>query len=161
MIAKISRWWFPREMNNDIERMTGLIDDLRDKYYIVERGDEDEPHTWRPTEEAARFRAALRLNEEEKERKKAELIDIALKKARRETKANELLDTAITRKRKVSRSLDRDLLKKKRKEMEKVVGIQNQVERKEQELEKLYEKRDEAVDAFGKLELENDEGSRA
>jgi hypothetical protein len=60
----------PPEMNKDIERMTELIDNLRDKYYIIERGDEDEPDTWRPTEEAARFRAALRLKEEEKERKR-------------------------------------------------------------------------------------------
>jgi hypothetical protein len=88
-------------------------------------------------------------------------MEITMKKARKEIKANELLDTAITGKRKASRPLDQDLLAKKRKEMEKVVGIQNQVERKEQELEKLYEKRDEAVGAFGKLELENYEGSRA
>jgi hypothetical protein len=88
-------------------------------------------------------------------------MEITMKKARKEIKANELLDTAITGKRKASRPLDQDLLAKKRKEMEKVVGIQNQVERKEQELEKLYEKRDEAVGAFGELELENDEGSRA
>jgi hypothetical protein len=53
----------PPEMNKDIERMTELIDNLIDKYYIIERGDEDEPDTWRATEEAARFRAALRSKE--------------------------------------------------------------------------------------------------
>ena len=127
----------PPEMNNDIERMTEFIDDLRDKYYIVEGGDEDDPHAWMPNEEAVRFRAAVRLKGEEKERKKAELIEMAMKKARGESKANELLDTAITGKRKASRPLDRDLLAKKEKEMEKVVYIQIQVERKEQELEKL------------------------
>ena len=37
------------------------------------------------------------------------------------------------------------LLAKKRKEIEKVIGIQRQAERKEQELDKIYRSRDEAV----------------
>lgn len=151
----------PPVMSNDIERMTELIDDLRDKYFIVERGDEDEPQTWRPTEEAARFRAALRLKEEEKERKKAEFVEMTMKKANRENKANELLDNAITGKRKASQPLDRHLVAKKKKEMEKVIGIQKEVEEKELELGMLYDMRDEAVGALGKLNLKNDKGSRA
>ena len=38
-----------------------------------------------------------------------------------------------------------------------MVCIQKQIERKEEKLEKLSDKRDEAVNVFGKLELKNDE----
>jgi hypothetical protein len=43
------------------------------------------------------------------------------------------------------------LLAKKSKEMEKVVGIQVQVTRKESELDKLYRTREKAVGALGNL----------
>ena len=150
----------PPDMNDDIERMTELIDDLRDQYFIIEKGDEEEPHTWRPTEEAARFRAALRSKEEEKERKKAEHMELITKKARKEAQVDKRLDTAILGKRKASRSLNREQMAKKRKEMESVIGIQKEIERWEDKLERLYDKRDGMVDDLGKLELEG-EGSGA
>lgn len=47
---------------------------------------------------------------------------------------------------------------KKQKEIEKVVDIQEQVRKKEKELDKLYKNRDEAVYALGNLDIEDDEG---
>jgi hypothetical protein len=88
-------------------------------------------------------------------------MEIAMRRGRREIKANELLNAAITGKRKASQPLDQDFLAKKTKEKEKVIGLEKQVRRKEGALEKLYDKRDEAVSVLKKLELEDDEGSRA
>lgn len=146
----------PPDMDDDIERMTELIDDLRDKYFIIEKGEEENPNSWTPSEEAKGYRAAIRLKEEEKERKEAEHMELIMKKARKEARDEQRLDTAILGKRKASRSLNRQQLAKKRKEMEGVIGIQKQIEKWEEQLEALYKMRDEMVAKLGKLEVEGE-----
>lgn len=155
------RLMIPPELEDDIEKMCGLIDSIRTKYFIVEIGDEEYPETWRANEEASKFRAALRSKEEEKDKKKAELVEAAVKKAnemaKKRNQTTELVGAAITGKRKASQPLPSALMAKKQKEMEKVVGIQQQVRKKEEELDMLYKKRDEAVYALGNFDVK-DEG---
>ncbi|KAI9861433.1 MAG: hypothetical protein M1813_005330 [Trichoglossum hirsutum] len=136
----------PPRMEEDIENMSAVISSLRARYFIIDEGDEDDPDTWRANEEAARYRHALRAETDAKNKKEAEIVEEMGKQA-------ELVKNAILGKRKASQTfpLGEEMLAKKSKEMEKVVGIQLQVTRKESESDKLYRTREKAVDALGNL----------
>jgi hypothetical protein len=152
----------PPGEEDDIENMSALIENFRTKYFIIDVGDEEDPETWRANEEATQYRAALRLKTDEKDRKKAEVVEAAAKRAKaaanKREQDNHLIEKATARKRKASQPfpLGEAILSKKTKEMEKVVGIQNEVDDQEAKLGKLYKKRDEAIDALGNLDIEDD-----
>ncbi|KAI9782240.1 MAG: hypothetical protein M1839_005354 [Geoglossum umbratile] len=147
----------PPGMEEDIENMSAVISSLRARYFIIDEGDEDDPDTWRANEEAVRYRHALRAETDAKNKKKAEIVEEMVqragKAAEKRAKQAELVENAILGKRKASQTfpLGEEMLAKKSKEMEKVVGIQLQVTRKESELDNLYRTREKAVDALGNL----------
>jgi hypothetical protein len=147
----------PSGMEEDIENMSAVISSLRTRYFFIDEGDEDDPDTWIANEEAIRYRHALRAETDAKNQKKAEIVEEMVKRAgkaaEKRAKQAELVGNAILGKRQASQPfpLGEEILAKKTKEMEKVVGIQLQVTRKESELEKLYSVREKAVIALGNL----------
>jgi hypothetical protein len=152
----------PPGEEDGIENMPALIENLRTKYFIIDVGDEEDPETWRANAEATQCRTALRLKTTEKDRKKAEVVEAATKRAmeaaNKREQENRLIEKATAGKRKVSQPfpLGEAILAKKIKEMEKVVGIQKEVDNQEAKLGKLYKKRDEAIDALGNMDIEDD-----
>ncbi|KAI9761815.1 MAG: hypothetical protein M1840_001695, partial [Geoglossum simile] len=147
----------PPGMEEDIEDMSATISSLRTRYFFIDEGDEDDPDTWVANEEAIRYRHALRAETDAKNKQKAEIVEEMVqragKAAEKRAKQAELVENAIIGKRKASQTfpLGEEMLAKKSKEMEKVVGIQLQVTRKESELDNLYRTREKAVDALGNL----------
>ncbi|KAI9771265.1 MAG: hypothetical protein M1840_002235 [Geoglossum simile] len=156
-----------KRMEEDIENMSAVIGSLRARYFTIDEGDEDDPDTWRANEEAVQYRHALRAETDAKNKKKAEIVEEMVERASKATKKRakqaELVGNAILGKRKASQTflLGEEMLAKKSKEMEKVVGIQLQVTRKEYKLDKLYrtqlmhwENLGEAVSAMGYPDVE-------
>jgi hypothetical protein len=121
----------PPGMEEDIENISAVISSLRARYFIIDEGDEDDPDTWRANEEAARYRHALRAETDAKNKKKAEIVEEMVvragKAAEKRVKQAELVGNAILGKKKASQTfpLGDEVLAKKSKEMEKIVGSQN------------------------------------
>ena len=152
----------PPQMEDDIDKMSGIISSIKDKFFTVEEGDEDFPEAWRANEDANKYRKDLRAKTEAKDKTKADLVEAAVKRASEAAKKREkqaaLVEKAMLGKRKASQEfpLGEAILAKKTREMEKVIGIQTQVESKEKELDRHYQKRDKAIDALGNLDIKED-----
>lgn len=153
----------PPGMQEDIEKLSAIIRSLITKFFIIEEGDENDPMTWRANDYGSNYRNELRAKKQVKaDRIKTDLVTSMVKSASEAAMQREkyakLADRAILGKRKASQpfSLGQAVLEKKIKELEKVVGIQVQVSKRERELDVLYSKRDEAVDALGDMNIRND-----
>lgn len=150
-------------MQEDIEKLSAVIRSLQNKFFIVEEGDENDPLTWRANDCGRDFRNELRAkNQAKDDRIKAELVTSMVKSANEATLQREkqvkYAGQAILGKRKASQPfpLGEAMLEEKTREMENVVGIQIQVSKRERELDVLYSKRDQAVDAPGDVNSRND-----
>ena len=145
----------PPSMKEDIANLSATISSLRQKFFLIDSGDEDSPWAWRATPDAVKYRNELRTKAESKAQAKAKLVEETVKRANQAVKLMEkqaeLSKQAIQNKRKASQPfpLGEEILAKKIKEMEKVVGIQVQVRVKEQELGRLYAQREKAVNDMG------------
>jgi len=87
----------PPGEEDDIENISALIETFRTKYFI-DVGDEEDPGTWRANVEFTQYRTALRLKTNKKDRKKAEVVEAAAKRAKEATNKreqdNRLIDKA-------------------------------------------------------------------
>jgi hypothetical protein len=115
----------PPDRIGDMENMSAVIDILKDKYFMIEKGREDDPRFWCPTPD-------LRNLEESKttyDVQKAELVEAAVKKAKAAAKKREreaqLIEIAISGKRNGSQpfSSGEASLEKRTKAVEKAIGI--------------------------------------
>jgi hypothetical protein len=175
--AKDLAMMIPPKMEKDIAAMESIIASLRDAFFIINEGEEENWQAWEINKEAKEFRKGLGSAAEERERQKRKHVEdtvaLANKAIQRMEKQKEITAKAVLGKRKESYSfpLDEKVLKRKNIEMEKVIGIQKQVEAKEEEIEgkieevkkmektliSLYDKRHDAVGEFGNPEISDRE----
>ena len=143
--------------------MSAVINGLKERFFDVDPGDEDVPSAWVRNQKARDYRNEMRAKADLKKQAQDKLVQKMAQQAneaaqKRQTQSD-LVSKAILGKRKASQPfpLGEAILEKKRKEMEKVVGIQVEVDKKEKELERLYEKRKGALDALRNLDIEDDD----
>ncbi len=146
----------------NLVNMSATISTLKERFFEVEPGDEDFPKAWTRTESARDYRNELRTKLKAGEEREANLIEAmtiqASKAMKKREKRSQLVEKAILRQRKASElfPLGEAILDTRTMEMEKVVGIQSQVDRREQEPDQLHEKRTKAVNALGDLDIKDD-----
>lgn len=144
----------PPQMEDDIGKLSALIACIRDEFFLIEKGDDDFPPAWRANDGAAEYRNQLRGKTGGKERTKADLVEKAVKRgnqaAKKRGKQAVLVEKAIRSKRETGQefSLGEVALAKTTGNMEKMVGIQTQIELKEEGLGRLYHERDKAIEAL-------------
>ena len=131
---------FPPGMEEDIEHMSAVIRSLRARYFSIQfPEDENNPVTWAANDEAAQYRGVLRVRPDIEDKQiYKEIEKRAVRAAKKRGKRAERVKNATQGKGMAKQpSWLGDKIKTK--EMEKEVGLEAQVSRKEK-LERFYGK---------------------